>query len=274
MTTFALVPYFDRIASPVPDMPSLENLKQLHRLHVMSIPFENLDIHYPHPIVLEEDRFFDKIVRRQRGGFCYEQNGLLCKVLQQLGYQAFLISASVYQVDDAEFGPPDAHVAIIVEIKEQHWLVDVGFGSSFPEPLPLVTDQPQEQDGVVYVIKSSDDNNFVLDRSYDNGQSYTPMYRFDLTPCKLDHFREMCHFHKTSEASPLFQKKLISIAKPGGRITLTNRQLIITQGEDRQETAIEGEADFQEKLSEYFGFGIVEGKVQSKFCRPKINTKT
>lgn len=273
MATFALAPYFDRIGYPVPDIPSLENLIKLHRHHVMAIPFENLDIHYPQTILLEEDRFFDKIVRRRRGGFCYEQNGLLFEVLQQLGYHSFLISARVYQVEDAEFGPPDAHVAIIVEINEERWLVDVGFGSSFPEPLRLVTNQPQEQDGVMYVINSSEDATLVLDRSYDGGKSYTPMYWFDLTPYKLNHFQQMCHFHQTSEASPLYRKKLISIAKPGGRITLTNRQLIITQGEERQETTIQGEADFQEKLKQYFGYRIVEGQVCSDYDPPKINYK-
>ena len=260
---FALAHYFDRIAYPVPGVPSLENLKRLHRHHVMAIPFENLDIHYPKTILLEEDRFFDKIVRQRRGGFCYEQNGLLYEVLRQLGYQVYLISASVYQVDEDEFGPPAAHVAIIAEFNEEQWLVDVGFGSSFPEPLLMAKDKLQEQDGVMYVIKRSVDGNFVLDRSYNGGKSYTPMYRFDLTPYKLDHFQEMCHFHQTSEESPLYRKKLISIAKPGGRITLTNRQLIITQGEEQQETAIREETDFQEKLRQYFGYRIVEGQVRS-----------
>lgn len=273
MATFALAPYFDRIGYPVPEIPSLENLKRLHRHHVMAIPFENLDIHYPQTILLEEDRFYDKIVQQRRGGFCYEQNGLLYEVLQQLGYHTFLISASVYQVEEAEFGPLDAHVAIIVEINEEQWLVDVGFGSSFPEPLRLVTNQAQEQDGVMYVIKNSEDTDFVLERSYDGGKSYTPMYRFDLTPYKLDHFRKMCYFHQTSEASPLYRKKLISIATPGGRITLTNRQFILTQGEERQETAIQGEVDFQEKLRQYFGYRIVEGLVRSDYDPPKINNK-
>lgn len=270
----ALESYFDRISHPLPESPSLKNLRLLHRSHVMRIPFENLDIHYPQPILLETDRFFDKIVSRQRGGFCYEQNGLLYEVLQELGYHAYLISASVYQVEEEEFGPPAAHVAIIVEADNQRWLVDVGFGSSFPEPLLLTKDQPQEQDGVIYLIKSSDDKSFVLDRSFDAGRSFTPMYRFDLQPHKLHFFQEMCDFHQTSEASPLYRKKLISIARPGGRITLTSTKLIITHDGDRQETEIRDEAEFREKLKEYFGFSIVEVKVQSLHQIQKTNQHT
>lgn len=255
--------YFERIGYPIPDQPTLSHLKKLHRAHVTSIPFENLDIHYPQPIVLEPKRFFDKLVTRQRGGFCYEQNGLLYEVLQQLGYRVWLISASVYQVDENEFGPAAAHVAIIAELNGQHWLVDVGFGSSFPEPLLLEKDQPQEQDGIIYLVKSADDQNFVLDRSYDGGQYYTPMYRFDLTPYPLGHFRKMCYFHQTSEKSTLYRKKLISIAQSGGRVTLTDHQLIITEGKDKKKTDVKGETDFRENLYQHFGFQIMNDKVEN-----------
>ena len=266
--------YFDRISHPVPKNTTLENLQKLHRAHVVSIPFENLDIHYPQPIVLDTDCFYDKIVRRQRGGFCYEQNGLLYEVLQQLGYRAWLISASVYQVDEEDFGPPAAHVAIISELDGQRWLVDVGFGSSFPEPLLLVTDRPREQDGVIYKFESKDNQNYVLDRSFDGGQRFTPMYRFDLQPRELSFFCQMCDFHQTSEASPLYRRKLISIAQPGGRITLTSDKLIITQNGDRRETEIRGEADFRKKLRQHFGFRIVEGQVKSDLLLTKTNPQS
>ncbi len=260
--------YFERIGCPMQEAPSPDTLRVLHRAHVLHVPFENLDIHYPQRITLDTDRFFDKIIQRQRGGFCYEQNGLLYEVLLQLGYNASLISASVFQVDEKDFGPSAAHVAIIVELEDRQWLVDVGFGSSFPEPLLLVKDQTQEQGGVLYVMRSTNHETWVLDRSFDGGQSYAPMYRFDLQARQLNFFQEMCDFHQTSEASPLFRNKLVSIARPGGRITLTSSHLIITQNSRRQETNIRDEADFREKLKEYFGFSIVDGKVQN------LNQKT
>ena len=257
-----LAAYFKRINLTAPAQPSLKHLRTLHRAHVTAIPFENLDIHYPQRILLEPDRFFDKIVRRQRGGFCYEQNGLFYQILQLMGYQASLISASVYQPDLDDFGPPAAHVAIMAELEDRQWLVDVGFGSSFPEPLLLEIDQVQEQDGVKYVIKSMEDNIFLLDRSFDGGNSYTPMYRFDVIPRELSSFQEMCDFHQSSEASPLFRKKLISLAKPGGRLTLTSTQLIMTEGGNRKVTELKGEADFRQKLQQHFGFCVINDKVQ------------
>lgn len=38
--------------------PDAGTLRALHRAHMFSIPFENLDIHIGRPIVLDEDAFF------------------------------------------------------------------------------------------------------------------------------------------------------------------------------------------------------------------------
>jgi N-hydroxyarylamine O-acetyltransferase len=53
---------------------SAEVLCGLHYAHLLAVPFENLDIHLGHPILLNEDQLFDKIVTQRRGGFCYELN--------------------------------------------------------------------------------------------------------------------------------------------------------------------------------------------------------
>lgn len=60
----------------------------------MAVPFENLDIHYGKKIKLENT--YDKIVKRHRGGFCYELNGLFNELLKTLGFKTKLISAKAY----------------------------------------------------------------------------------------------------------------------------------------------------------------------------------
>jgi len=47
------------------DIPSL---RALQYAHMLSIPFDNLDIHLERKIVLDEARLFNKIVERHRGG--------------------------------------------------------------------------------------------------------------------------------------------------------------------------------------------------------------
>ena len=75
--------------------PTLENLKLLQRRHLLNVPFENLDIHWKRPILLDSDNFYEKVVNKKRGGFCYELNGLFNELLKEIGFQTKIISARV-----------------------------------------------------------------------------------------------------------------------------------------------------------------------------------
>ncbi|MGH9603726.1 MAG: arylamine N-acetyltransferase family protein, partial [Terriglobales bacterium] len=77
--------YLARIGSLPPLSPDPQSLSQLQLAHLMAVPFENLDVHLGREISLDEELFFDKVVRRRRGGFCYELNGLFAALLRQLG---------------------------------------------------------------------------------------------------------------------------------------------------------------------------------------------
>ena len=50
--------------------PTAATLRDLHRAHMLAVPFENLDIHLGRPILLDGQALFDKIVTHRRGGFC------------------------------------------------------------------------------------------------------------------------------------------------------------------------------------------------------------
>jgi len=51
--------------------PTVRTLRGLSRRHMLSVPFENLDIGRGRAIALDVERFVAKIVRERRGGFCY-----------------------------------------------------------------------------------------------------------------------------------------------------------------------------------------------------------
>jgi N-hydroxyarylamine O-acetyltransferase len=74
---------------------SAESLKHLQKRHLLSVPFENLDIHWKRPILLSVESFYEKIVGERRGGFCYELNGLFAELLNELGFPSRMISARV-----------------------------------------------------------------------------------------------------------------------------------------------------------------------------------
>ena len=62
--------YLRRIGYDKPAHPNYETLRGLQHAHMLSVPFENLDIVPLHrPIQLNETALWDKIVAHKRGGF-------------------------------------------------------------------------------------------------------------------------------------------------------------------------------------------------------------
>ncbi|MGH9821503.1 MAG: arylamine N-acetyltransferase family protein, partial [Pyrinomonadaceae bacterium] len=119
-----------------------ETLRILQRHNVLNIPFENLDIHWKRPIVLDTERFYRKVVEGKRGGFCYELNGLFNELLRGLGFETRLVSARVGD-GKGNFSPEYDHAAIIVTIGDDEYLTDVGFGAFAAEPLRFALDVEQ-----------------------------------------------------------------------------------------------------------------------------------
>lgn len=125
-------------------------LRQLHRAHVTSIPFENLDVVLGRKISVDVADLEAKLVRHRRGGYCYEHNLLFAAALEQLGYQVELL---VGRVQPAKPGPR-THAVLRVEADARSWLADVGFGgpAQLLEPIPMTLTAPVAQDDWAYRI--------------------------------------------------------------------------------------------------------------------------
>ena len=250
MTKNELQRYFKRLNFEDTPVPALKTLKQLHLQHVLSIPFENLDIHIKRRIILKPELFYKKIVENHRGGFCYEMNGLFYEVLKTLGYEVKMVSARVY--DTAEPSPEFDHMALIVNLEDGDWLADVGFGDSFLEPLKIEPESVQEQYGKTFRIVKIDEENFKV-QNIDRDGNWNDMYRFSLIPRVLSDYDEMCVHNQTSPQSHFTQKRFCSLARTNGRITVSGMKLIETKDGVRKETELEDENEFNRKLKELFG---------------------
>lgn len=243
--------YLKRIGYTGSLEPSTELLQELHHAHLLTVPFENLDIHLGRPIVLEEIRLFDKIANHHRGGFCYELNGLFAALLRELGFEVDLLSAGVY--DNGRYGPDFDHLILRVRLEED-WLADVGFGDSFREPLRLHETREQVQAGVPYRIEHQS-SGWRLS-SMDGYGEWRSSYRFSLTSRTLSEFRAMCRYHQTSSDSSFTQKRLCTRATPEGRITLSETRLIITKDGERTEQTLSNEKEYLSALDHHFGIRL------------------
>ncbi len=247
--------YLDRIRYERPahtvDHPNIDLLRALHRAHLFTVPFENLDIHIGRKIVCHEGRILCKIVNEHRGGFCYELNGAFAALLRKLGFKVTLLSARVTQ-DDGDDGPEFDHLALRVDLDEP-WLADVGFGDSFLDPLRLETEEDQPQAGRVYRVTSrttSAGREFAVEKLTE--ETWTRKYVFTLQPHELSDFSGMCHYHQTSPESHFTRQRICSMATTEGRITLSDNTLIEKRGATRLETLLSDE-EWRAKLRDMFG---------------------
>lgn len=120
--------YLTRIGYEGSVNPSVETLRLLHRAHVLTVPFENLDIHLGRSISLDPSALFRKIVLSRRGGYCFELNGLFALLLEQLGFSVTRLAARVLY--GGEGVRPRSHQLLLVQIGESRWIADVGFGGN------------------------------------------------------------------------------------------------------------------------------------------------
>lgn len=240
--------YLRRIEYDGPRQPSAATLRALHRQHLFTVPFENLDIPLGTPICLDLDGLYQKIVLRRRGGFCYELNGLFRELLIQLGFGVHMLSARVRR-EDGGFGPEFDHMLLKVELQDP-WLVDVGFGDSFVDPIVFRYGGADQVDGHRYVVLPVADE-WELLREDDKGQ--VPLYRFRDVRHELEDYRQMCVFHQTSPESHFTKSWICSRATPEGRMTIANMRLIVTDGNKRDEMQLSGEDDLRRCLRELFG---------------------
>jgi N-hydroxyarylamine O-acetyltransferase len=241
--------YLSRIGYTGPTEPTTAVLRNLHRCHMLSVPFENLDIGRGRKIVCDEEFFVRKIVDRRRGGFCYELNGAFAALLRELEFQVTLLSARVPHLDGSD-GPEFDHLALRVDLEEP-WLADVGFGDSFAEPLRLQPDIEQVEGRRSYRLV---EESGVLDLQVREPDAvWKREYDFTLHPRELAEFAPMCHYHQTSPASPFTQKRICSLARPDGRVTLADWKLIQTFGGKTAESLLNSEDEWRAMLKQHFG---------------------
>jgi N-hydroxyarylamine O-acetyltransferase len=179
--------YLRRIGLSEAPTVNLEGLATLQAAHLSAVPFENLDVHARTGVSTDIGWSLPKIVERDRGGWCFENNGAFGWLLRRLGFDVTYTGAYVL------LDPPDtehmSHLCLIVEL-DQPYLVDVGFGDSFIRPLPM--DGRRINDGNAIHAVVFDEPWFTLVEANENvidlSPSERPLYRFERIARSLPDF--------------------------------------------------------------------------------------
>lgn len=217
--------YFRRIDYHGPVQPTLATLTGVMHAHVCAVPFENLDVLLGRPIDLGIDAIADKIVTRHRGGYCFEQNGLLLEVLRTIGFEVAPLSARVRYQRPRDFTPARTHLFLRVSIDGTPWAADVGIGNlSLSAPIRLDVEDaelptPHEARRFIRV----DGRRFHQARLGDEWHDVLEFTGEEMPP--ID--RELANWYTSAHPQSHFRARLIAaLGLPsGGRLTLLNRDV-------------------------------------------------
>jgi N-hydroxyarylamine O-acetyltransferase len=228
--------------------PTLETLCNLHRQHLLTIPYENLDIHLGRTLELDEEKIFQKIVLEERGGWCYEMNGLFAWALRELGFEVQYLSGAVgrERVGDKAEGN---HLVLLVNLG-QSYIADVGFGD-LPEPLPL---QEGEYKQGFLTVRLTQQGERWLFHNHEHGGAKG--FDFTLTPHQLSDFAKHCHTLQTSPDSGFVQKTVCQRLLPDGFATLRGAVLTTVRERGVEKRVIDSEADYKTVLRDVFGLEL------------------
>ncbi len=210
--------YLARIGASRPAGPDAAGLAALHRAHLRTVPFENLDIAAGVPISLELPDIYDKIVNRRRGGYCYESNGLFGWLLAELGYPVALVAARLVG-PDGQPGAEFEHMRLAVEASGRLWLADVGNGVNLTEVIPH---EPGEYTvgGRAFAVRRS--GRAWRTEVRDGEGNWVPDWTWTLTQRRIDDFSARNVYQQTSPESHFVQHRVCVLLTDAGRIALVD----------------------------------------------------
>lgn len=232
--------YFGRIgyAGPRANATSLETLAALHRLQPGAIAFDALDPLLQRPVTLTAAAFERKLLHGGRGGWCYEQNLMLGRVLQSLGFTVTGLAARVLWNQPDGAVRARTHMLLRVEgVADDPYMADVGFGGlTLTGPLRLVPNLEQATPHEVFRLRLEPGGTYILEALLRD--AWKPLYSFDLQPQDLVDYEvwnwHLCHHPD----SPFLRNLMAARVTPERRYGLLNNRLSIhhLRGDSEQVT--------------------------------------
>lgn len=257
--TFDLEAFKARIGYTGPLEPTLEVLQAIQYHHVCSIPFENLSILLHHSVELDDASLENKLIHQKRGGYCFEQNGLMLGILSQIGFDVTPMSGRVRLDRPRDFLPPRTHLTLKIRIDDQDWIYDAGVGSfSLTSPIKFELDieQPTPHE-TRRIVKES---GIYFHQAQVDGE-WKDVYEFTGEAMPLID-REVSSWWTSTNPNAKFSQNLMSsLAQPNGvRKAILNDRFTRRRGSEILETYQLKNADhLLETLNNEFGLCFPAG---------------
>ncbi|MCV7330696.1 arylamine N-acetyltransferase family protein [Mycobacterium cookii] len=257
---FDLPGYFERIDYRGAADPTLPVLQDLVTAHTQTIPFENLDPMLGRPIDdLSPEALADKLIHRRRGGYCYEQNGLMGYALEELGFGVRRFAGRVvWMRGPGDPMPPQTHTLLEVTLPDdqQPYLVDVGFGGQTPtSPIRLETGSIQQTTHEPYRLRTRDD--VLVLQALIRGE-WQSLYEFAARTAPPIDLKVGSWYVSTHPSSHFVTGLMVSLITVDGRYNLAGRDLTFHGNDITEKTRFDDAAAVIDALSDRFGINVTD----------------
>lgn len=251
MTEFTRQDYLNRIGLDIQPALSAEGLKIIHQAQHRSIAFENFDVISGRGVELTAEKLINKLVYSQRGGYCFELNGLLKIALDDFGFDVRPLLGRVHISGEAT---GRSHFLLLVTIDGQKWIVDSGFGSQTPRaPVPLILNQEIRID--FQTFRLVEDELFGVMLQGKGADGWGNLYSFD--------FNHVCdgdiaygNYYTSTHPDSVFRLSCIAaLPTENGIVTLQDNVLRKRSGDKVIETEL-NRADYISGVKEHFNIEL------------------
>ena len=265
-TVFDLDAYLARIG-----LEGRPSIGDVHRAHLTSIPFENLDPHCGIPVSLALPDLERKLVAEGRGGYCFEQNLLLKAALEALGAEVDLVLARVRLGGPPGVARPRTHLVLRVTVDGLSWLADVGFGhGSLLEPVPFGAGGEYLQLGRRLRVVDEEPE-LVLQVA--EGDAWLDLYGFVPEPVPFVDLETSNWFTSTYPRSPFVTGLIVCAhAEDGSQTTLSDWDGLALKEETPGGTSVTPVAreDVPELLAHRFGLSGYTMSAEGRLVPPAL----
>jgi N-hydroxyarylamine O-acetyltransferase len=170
--------YLDRIGFGGDPRPDLTTLGALSKRHLLSIPYENLDVQLGRTLTTDPAAAYARIVGQgRRGGWCYEMNGLLGWALATIGFRVTRLASGVARTMKGDVALGN-HLVLRVDTEEGPFVADVGLANGPKGPYPI-REGPFSIEGLDYKLERTEDAYW---RFHNHPEGMAPNFDFKSEP--------------------------------------------------------------------------------------------
>jgi len=263
-----MLPRYGKYFQPLPDLDAYlariglvkdeiqltrEGLDKVLWAHLCTVPFENLDLFdFDTPVDFGIIELFDKVVTRNRGGYCFELNAIFMALLQELGFDVYPVGVRIMSGGEA-FTPAIAHRGSIVVIDGKRHYADVGFGNSTAASGSICVDDDDEQQvgNDVFHVEDRPYNHKIIMRHKEEGPASEFLFIPDPFPAV-----DFVAYNTLMSQTGFRVKRIAQKRTPEGSVAIDGDIFRRTINKERFEETLATSDDALRVLVEEFGMVI------------------